>query len=33
MKKRVTRKESRERLENLRLGCELVKAIRRFFLI
>ena len=33
MKKKVTRKEAGERLENFRLGCELVKAIRRFFLI
>ena len=33
MKKRVTRKEARERLANLRLGGELAKAIRRFFLL
>jgi hypothetical protein len=33
MKKKVTRKEAGERLENFRLGCGLVKAIRRFFLI
>ena len=33
MKKKATRKEARERLENFLLGCELVKAIRRFFLI
>ena len=32
MKKRVTRKEARERLVNLRLGGELVKGIRHFFL-
>ena len=32
MKKRVTRKEARERPVNLRLGGELVKGIRHFFL-
>ena len=31
MKKKVTRKEARERLDNLRLGGELVKAVRHFF--
>ena len=31
--KKVTRKEARERLENLRLGGELVKAVRHFFLL
>ena len=31
MKKRTTRKESRERLEGFRLSCELVRVIRRFF--
>ena len=32
MKKKVTRKEAREHLVNLRLGVELVKGIRHFFL-
>ena len=32
MKKKVTRKEARENLANFRLGCELVKVTRRFFL-
>ncbi len=32
MKKKVTRKEARERLANLRPGGELVKGIRHFFL-
>ena len=32
MKKKVTRKEARERLVNLRMGVELVKGIRHFFL-
>ena len=32
MKKKVTRKEARERLVSLRLGGELVKGIRHFFL-
>ena len=31
MKKRTTRKESRERLEGFRLSCELIRVIRRFF--
>ena len=31
MKKRVTRRESREKLEKFRLGGELVKVIRHFF--
>ena len=32
MKKKVTRKEARERLANLCLGVELAKGIRHFFL-
>ena len=31
MKKRVTRKESREKLEGFHLSCELIRVIRRFF--
>ena len=31
MKKRVTRKESREQLEGFRMSCELIKVIRHFF--
>ena len=31
MKKRTTRKESRERLEGFRLSCELIRVIRHFF--
>jgi hypothetical protein len=33
MKKKVKRAEARARLENLRLGGELVKALRHFFLL
>ena len=31
MRKRVTRKESREKLEGFRLSCELIRVIRHFF--
>ena len=31
MKKRVTRKESREQLEGFRLSCEVIKVMRHFF--
>ena len=31
MKKRITRKESREQLEGFRLSCELIRVIRHFF--
>ena len=31
MKKRVTRKESREQLDGFRMSCELIKVMRHFF--
>ena len=31
MKKRVTRREAREKLEQMRLAGELVKVVRHFF--
>lgn len=31
MRKRITRKESREQLEGFRLSCELIRVMRRFF--
>ena len=33
MKKRIGRKEAREALEGIRLASELIKVLRRFFLI